>query len=417
METKQLSNPYRAGSGHAPPYLAGRERQLEEFRNLLQMGSQAQNLILTGLHGVGKTALTHAMKPLALEVNWLWSYTDFSLSANITEEGLAERIITSFAMFCADIPMKAEDVNYFGLVPPKANQACLLNFDHLFSIYDKAPGLIADKLKTVLELVWKYIEPKDVKGVALVYDEAQNLSEQAADYQQPLTALIDVFQPIQEKGIPFMLVLSGLPTLFPKLVSTRRVADSMFRVIHVENLDEKERREAIIKPIEDHSSIVQWGENTIQAISELSMGHPFFIQLICREIYDISLNPFYADKESVLSKGIPSKEIIQKLNVDFFADLWSNATSRQQDVLMVVATLERCEEEFSVQEVADKSKDMLDKPLSSSQVNQLLMKLSQMGLVYKSRYGRYSFAVQLLTQFIKGHSPILERVEEVSVNV
>lgn len=42
----------------------------------------------------------------------------------------------------------------------------------------------------------------------------------------------------------------------------------------------------------------------------------------------------------------------------------------------------------------------LVKPFSSSHVNQMLGSLSQAGLVYKNRHGRYSFAVPLLGQFI-----------------
>lgn len=62
-----------------------------------------------------------------------------------------------------------------------------------------------------------------MRGVIFAYDEAQNLSDHAKRDQRPLSLLQDVFQSIQRKEIPFMLLLTGLPTLFPKLVICREV--------------------------------------------------------------------------------------------------------------------------------------------------------------------------------------------------
>ena len=70
------------------------------------------------------------------------------------------------------------------------------------------------------------------------YDEAQNLADSPARDQYPLSLLLDVFQSIQRKNIPFMLALTGLPTLFPKLVEARTFAERMFRVVTLDRLDE-----------------------------------------------------------------------------------------------------------------------------------------------------------------------------------
>jgi len=42
----------------------------------------------------------------------------------------------------------------------------------------------------------------------------------------------------------------------------------------------------------------------------------------------------------------------------------------------------------------------LARPFSASHVNQMLAALGKIGLVCKSRHGKYSFAVPLLGQFI-----------------
>jgi len=53
-----------------------------------------------------------------------------------------------------------------------------------------------------------------------------------------------------------------------------------------------------------------------------------------------------------------------------------------------------------VQEVVTASNDYLTKGFTASHVSQMLSTLSENGLVYKNRHGKYSLAVPLLGQFI-----------------
>jgi len=51
------SNPFRPGAGTKPLYLAGRTHEKDEFTKALCQSPVVQNLIMTGLRGVGKTVL------------------------------------------------------------------------------------------------------------------------------------------------------------------------------------------------------------------------------------------------------------------------------------------------------------------------------------------------------------------------
>ena len=88
---------------------------------------------------------------------------------------------------------------------------------------------------------------------------------------------------------------------------------------------------------------------------------------------------------------VASADILRKLDTDFFVGRWARATDRQRDLMQVVAALPNCDSEFTVQEVSDRSKEVLEKPFSRSHVNQMLSSLSESGLVYKNRYGKYLF--------------------------
>lgn len=80
---------------------------------------------------------------------------------------------------------------------------------------------------------------------------------------------------------------------------------------------------------------------------------------------------------------------------------WSRATDRQKQLLWIVSNLDDCDGEFTIQDVAEKSRELLDKPFSASHVTQMFNTLGEAQLIYRNRHGRYSFAVPLLGQFIQ----------------
>lgn len=372
MNSPGFKNPYRPGAGHMPAYLAGREREYEEFDRLLEQDRILENLVLTGLRGVGKTVLLETFKPKAVGKGWLWANADLSESASISENALAERLLADLALIT------------------------LLSHQKLVGIYNSTPGLTADKIKATLEFAWEHLRDQEQHRVIFAYDEAQNLSDHASKEQFPLSVLLDVFQSIQSKGIPFMLVLAGLPTLFPKLVDARTYAERMFRVMTLTRLSDDESREAVLKPIEVAECPVKLTESSVEVIIHESAGYPYFIQFIGREVYDVFIRQ-HADEEE---KVVPVEAIQRKLDADFFAGRWARITDRQRELLWVVAHLKRPDEEFTILELKEKARELLPKAFSASHANQMLASLAEKGMIYKNRLGKYSFAVPLLGRFI-----------------
>jgi hypothetical protein len=98
---------------------------------------------------------------------------------------------------------------------------------------------------------------------------------------------------------------------------------------------------------------------------------------------------------------IPADSIMRKLDTDFFSGRWSRATDRQRELLTVISYLDNCESEFTVQDVAEHiANTSLDKPFSASHINQMFVALSECGLIYKNRHGKYLYAVPMLRDFI-----------------
>lgn len=134
--------------------------------------------------------------------------------------------------------------------------------------------------------------------------------------------LLDTFQSLQRAGLPLLLVLTGLPTLFPKLVDARTYSERMFNGIELTTLSKGASRDAILKPLE--SSPIQFTSDSVELIIETAGGYPYFIQFICREFFNSW------DPERKVN-NVPIAPIIKKLDTQFFTGRWEQSTNRQRD--------------------------------------------------------------------------------------
>jgi hypothetical protein len=422
-------NPFRPGAGQPPPYLAGRRGQSQEFRRLLKQDVILENMVLAGLRGVGKTVLLDTIfRSEAIQAGWGWVGNDMSESSSASEEQLALRLITDLAVYTSSLVIGAREFAGVGFRPEKQRIQHTLDFRRMWALYQDTPGLVSDKLKRVLECAWECMQHHKRRGLVFAYDEAQNLSDHPVRNEYPLSLLLDVFQSLQKKEIPFLLVLAGLPPLFPKLVAARTFAERMFRVVFLDRLNENDSRDAILEPIRrvpvplPEEALKEWGrkpkgdnsptppfpeswidlwtQELAPAIVGKSGGYPYFIQFLCREYHDLFVSLFGAPYVGEFPDSPDDLDVVRKLDSDFYAGRWDKTTDRQRELLTVIAHLDSADEEFTVREIVEKSKEISAKPFRNSHVSQMLVTLSDAGLVYRNRHGKYSFAVPLLGRFI-----------------
>ena len=221
-QSYSFENPFKPGAGHMPPYLAGRTNEQDEFRKALRQKTILENVILTGLRGVGKTVLLETLKPIAKQASWLWVGQDLSETASLTEQNLSERMMADLAVVTSGLLVRTEKQLQMGFVSKEIEANHSLGYESLRSIFDSTPGLTSDKLKAVLLFVWRALPPGSIPGIVFAYDEAQNLSDHAKKGEYPLSLMLDVFQSIQRMEIPYLLVLTGPPDVIPK---SRRGSD------------------------------------------------------------------------------------------------------------------------------------------------------------------------------------------------
>jgi len=365
---------------------------------MVRESTVAQNAILTGLRGTGKTVLLEELKPIAQAHNWLWAGNDLSESASLTEDRFARRIVVDLTALLGPIVTQRDETPPVGFTGTSNITQRPITFDDLWKIYESAPGLTDDKLKAVLTHVRHIVEQTNLKGIIFAYDEAQNLSDHAASKEYPLSVLLDVFSFFQRSPSKcrFMLVLTGLPTLFPKLNEARTYTERMFHVMHLQRLDDKSAHDAITMPIRLSKSKMTFSKNTIKTIIEMSNGYPYFLQFIGKEVFDAWIGKITVGEVP----SVAMDDILKKLDLDFFAPRWARATDRQQDFMRVIATMPNAEEEFSVQDIVIASRGLLKRGLNPSHATQILQALAEKGLIYRERRAGYCFAVPLLSRFI-----------------
>lgn len=390
-------NPYMPGAAHPPPYLAGREREREIFRRLLEQDVILENIILTGIRGIGKTVLLREFyKPDAIESGWMWAENDISESVSVGEDKLLTRIFTDLGGITGGWVVERREMQKIGFnAEPETRE---LRADSVFwkNAAENTPGLNSDKLKTILELAWLLMRehaPKK-RGIVFAYDEAQNLGDSAARGQYPLSMLLDVFSSLQRQKIPFMLALTGLPPLHSKLVEARTFAERMFRVVVLQNLDETAAHDAVLKPLpKEDKETRRFFRDIKEMLYEYTKGYPYFIQYWCCKIYDYFHSTEKTDVNIIT-------EIQKTLDGDFFAGRWAQLSDRQRDLLLAAAhAVKQGAKEFSVQDIVEHS-IKLPKSFSSSHANQMLTALAQKGMVFKNRHGKYMFAVPMLDDYI-----------------
>ncbi len=397
---KEFSNPYRPGAGHMPLHLAGRSEDIAKFQTLLDQDLILSNPLITGLRGVGKTVLLETLKPIAISEGWFWvGGTELSESVSVSEDNLVIRLLADLSIVTSGITQMIPEEAKPGFASG-APKNIVWNYNKLMEVYVDMPGLHSDKLKAVLEAVAVAVRHLGKKGIVFAYDEAQNLADNPAKDRYPMSLLLDVFQSLQRKGIPFLLVLTGLPTIQTRLTESRTYTERMFHVIYLDRLSDSDTREAIEKPLEINKCPYPFSDASIQTVCEISGGYPFFIQFICKEAYDTWVQQHQT--EGTLS-AIPVEEILRKLDADFFAGRWGLVTDRQRDVLRVIAQMGVNDTEFTVSEIVSASEHFLVKPFANSRVSAILTSLTRLGLVFRTRHGKYCFAVPMFGKFIMRH--------------
>ena len=392
MELTRATNPYSAGAGTMPPFLAGRDSDVERFDSVLtrlEAGQHGRGLIYSGLRGVGKTVLLLEFEKLAAERGWdctgvveIGATTDFRTSiSRMTHRllrGLNRREAIKDRVTQALGVLKA-----FNVITPGGFQ---LNIDVTAISGSADSGDIEEDLTELLVSVGEAARAGHT-GVVYLIDEMQYLEPVA------MGALCMAFHKLAQQQLPVTLVGAGLPALPAQLRSAKPYAERLFEYLPLGKLEPAAARSALVMPAT--RSGAEYEEAGVDLILAAADGYPYFIQEHGRVVWEeAGVSPVTT---AAVEEALPVVQEI--LDEEFFDNRVEEATNEERRYMAAMADLGDGPQ--STAEITEKAG--YKARASSGKARQALIRK---GLVYAPGLGTVDFTVPHFGAFMRRRYPL-----------
>ena len=375
-----------------PPFLAGRDRDVETFDVLLERleaGASGRSQIYSGLRGVGKTVLLLEFEKVAVAHGWecssvveIGATTDFRGSiSRMTQrllrglsrkEAIKERVLRALGV------LKAFNVTAPG--------GFTVNVDVSAIAGTADSGDIEEDLSELLVEVGEAARAGG-KGVVYLIDEMQNLEPVA------MGALCMAFHKLAQQQLPVAVVGAGLPPLPAQLRAAKPYAERLFEYFPLGKLPPGAARAALVTPAD--RSGASYEEDAVELILAAADGYPYFIQEYGRVVWEeVGISPITG---AGVRDALPvALEILDK---EFFDNRVEEATNEERRYISAMADLgDGPQNTGQVSERAG-----YQRRTSSSKARQALIKK---GLIYDPEHGTVDFTVPHFADFMRRRYPL-----------
>ncbi len=389
---QKRENPYTPGAGRKPPNLAGRDRDLENFRSLIERladGGYERSLIYSGLRGVGKTVLLMELDVLATEAGWA--------TTDVQEVGSQPDFRVTFARMSARLlremsrrhRIKERVDRALGVV--KAFSVAVPAGVQLKLDVEAATGIAdsGDPEQDLSDLVREIGEVARITGAGALFliDEMHNLDSPS------LAAICIAFQAVSRNALPVAMVGAGLPDLQTRLMAAKPYADRLFQYYELGRLSAAAARSALIAPAATRD--VVYDESAARSVVAESAGYPYFIQEYGRELWN------HAETSPISREDVDAvREIVNdSLARNFFSTRFLLATDAEQRYLAAMAALR--EPPYRSADIARVygAKDQRGVSMNRDA-------LIQKGLIWAPRRGQLDFTAPLFAEYLRESHPI-----------
>lgn len=375
-----------------PPFLAGRDHDVERFDSVLtrlEAGQHGRGLIYSGLRGVGKTVLLLEFEKLAAERGWdctgvveIGATTDFRTSiSRMTHRllrGLNRREAIKDRVTQALGVLKA-----FNVITPGGFQ---LNIDVTAISGSADSGDIEEDLTELLVSVGEAARAGNT-GVVYLIDEMQYLEPVA------MGALCMAFHKLAQQQLPVTLVGAGLPPLPAQLRSAKPYAERLFEYLPLGKLERAAARSALVMPAT--RSGADYEEGAVDLILAAADGYPYFIQEHGRVVWEeAGVSPITT---AAVEEALPVVQEI--LDEEFFDNRVEEATNEERRYMAAMADIGDGPQ--STAEITEKAG--YKARASSGKARQALIRK---GLIYVPEHGSVDFTVPHFAAFMRRRYPL-----------
>lgn len=393
MTAMPEKNPYRPGAATPPVHLAGREPQLARFPKVLRAAPEIPaNVRLTGLRGVGKSVLLKEYEDIARSEGWAVVRHQVEPRHN-SEESVSAFLAQSVAAAKARMSRARRLKSGVSTAVDAVSRRLLsVQYDDITLSLGGSKNLDLDVSRNLYDAVEAALDTGH-EGFALLLDEAQVIRDDSLrDGEHPLSMLVAAVNALQEAGLPLALVMCGLPTLRANLQRARTYSERMFRGEVIAELtgNPGPARDAFVEPLTMTTRTAS--ESLITRVLDEVEGYPFFIQLWGAELWDAADDADVSVFTVDLLDSIEA-DIYARLDEEFYAGRIETLTPSEQDVLLSTA---RCPyPPLRTSDIRERSTK------SEGNVNVLMGRLTDQGVLYRVQKGVYEYTAPKFHQYLQ----------------
>ncbi|RDV44912.1 ATP-binding protein [Leifsonia sp. ku-ls] len=381
-------NPFSPASGLTPPYLVGRQAEIDAFELTVarsRAGLHSRGIVLHGLRGVGKTVLLNQFREQAEHAEWFiieveGRSTDSGTEAIRQKLGrallLASRRLQRTRHATGAVRDALRTVKSFSLS---------LGVGSIEIGLDPAPGRAdSGQLEVDFEELVEDLAPalrQTGSAFALFIDEMQDIDREL------LVALLAAQPRAGQKGWPFFLFGAGLPSLPSVLSDARSYAERLFDYREVGALDDVAALDALVIPAQRNGA--RFATGAAETIARAAAGYPYFLQTYGQAAWEIARDKVITadDARAAIADGNA------QLDMGFFPARWDRASRSERTYLMAMAM-----DGDAGSRTGELALRLDAKPAALSPARQSLI---NKGIIYMPERGRVAFTVPNMAAFIQ----------------
>lgn len=378
-------NPYRPGAGLMPVYIAGRDEDIQNVSQMfdaLTMDIPTQSIIFSGLRGVGKTVLIIKLQSIAEEKGIFCKHIEIE-----ERNDFISQIAECSQAFLRTVSAK-EKFKHLIQKPLEAIKSLVVSFnpeDNSFSLSMQDRELyVSNNLTQTLTEVFSTIgetAQKTETPICFFIDEIQYMK------QNQLGSLIAALHRANQLGYPIMIIGAGLPKIYKMLSDEKSYSERLFMYKKIDSLTDEQSEKAIEEPAKKFNII--YAHEATNKIVEITKGYPFFIQQLCKIVYDKTNKDVIelSDVENCID------EFLSSLDERFFKSRYERCA--ESDKKFIFAMVECGELPCTISNVAHN----LNKTVGS--ISTTRAQLISKGIIYPVRYKELDFTVPEFSGYIQ----------------
>ena len=378
-------NPYRPGAGLMPVYIAGRDEDIQNVSQMfdaLTMDIPTQSIIFSGLRGVGKTVLINKLQSIAEEKGIFCKHIEIE-----ERNDFISQIAECSQAFLRTVSAK-EKFKHLIQKPLEAIKSLVVSFnpeDNSFSLSMQDRELyVSNNLTQTLTEVFSTIgetAQKTETPICFFIDEIQYMK------QKQLGSMIAALHRANQLGYPIMIIGAGLPKIYKMLSDEKSYSERLFMYKKIDSLTDEQSAKAIEEPAKKFNII--YAHEATNKIIEITKGYPFFIQQLCKIVYDKTNKDVIelSDVENCID------EFLSSLDERFFKSRYERCA--ESDKKFIFAMVECGELPCTISNVAHN----LNKTVGS--ISTTRAQLISKGIIYPVRYKELDFTVPEFSGYIQ----------------